>query len=152
MGGFICAGKTHHSMKKCLYLLVFSLRVAWRLLKPFFYIISSQREALTGWGAVSTQEWLFYFIKLFYFIGTSFSFRSILLRTATEGKLLADMMFPRSRRGLAPLLTVIYFSVSIAPSLPSLQFVEWCANPLYSSDKCIDQYKQTAGHRPKWKP
>ncbi len=64
----------------------------------------------------------------------------------------ADMMFPRSGHGPARLLTVIYFSLPVACSLPRRGCVEWCANPLYSSDKCIDQYKQTGGHESKWKP
>lgn len=81
----------------------------------------------------------------------SFLFSSVLAWVA-EYELRADMMFPCSGHGLLWLLTVIYFSLSIAPSLPLRRFVEWCANPLYSSDKCIDQYKQTGGHKPKWKP
>lgn len=133
-------------------------------LKPLFISYPRQETALIeerdgkGWwgrrrgGVRCGVIVLFYFIKLFYFIGTCFSFRSILVRSAAEWKLRADMMFPRSWRGLASLLTVIYFSVSVAPSLPLPPVVEWCANPLYSSDKCIDQYKQTAGHKPKWKP
>lgn len=69
----------------------------------------------------------------------------------TEYRFCSDMMFPSCRLGLSLLLAVIYFLVSVALSLPSDEFVEWCANPLYFSDKCIDQYKQTGGHKPKWK-